>query len=135
MVLINQSTVMTSGGFPYVISQPGSYKLYGNLVVDAGKNGIEISASNAFHDLNGFDINCGGATNAHRVACISGIAAHHDISIRNGMISENTPSSETFTFNGIFFSNTALGDPIGERVPALCQITCSKLAISCRCSH
>ena len=27
VVLINQSTVMTSGGFPYVISQPGSYKL------------------------------------------------------------------------------------------------------------
>ena len=66
VVLINQSTVMTSGGFPYVISQPGSYKLYGNLVVDAGKDGIEISASNAFLDLNGFDINCGGATNTHR---------------------------------------------------------------------
>jgi hypothetical protein len=106
-VLINHSTVSTSGGFPYVVSQAGSYKLSGNLVVDAGKNGIEISAPNIFLDLNGFDISCGGATDSHRVACISGIAAVHDISIRNGTISENTPSSETFTFNGIFFSNTA----------------------------
>jgi hypothetical protein len=116
VVLINQSTVMASGGFPYVISEAGSYKLSGNLVVDGGRNGIEVSASNVFLDLNGFDISCGGATDSHRVACISGIAAVHDISIRNGTISENTPSSETFTFNGIFFSNTAIGNPIGERV-------------------
>ena len=116
VVLINQSTVMAAGGFPYVISQPGSYKLSGNLVVDAGKNGIEISVSNVFFDLNGFDISCGGATGSHRVACISGIAAVHDISIQNGTISENTPSSETFTFNGIYFSNSAGLDPIGERV-------------------
>jgi len=116
VLLINQSTVMAAGGFPYVISQPGSYKRSGNLVVDAGKNGIEISVSNVFHDLNGLNISCSGATDSHRVACISGIAAVHDISIQNGTIRENTPSSETFTFNGIFFSNTAFGDPIGERV-------------------
>jgi hypothetical protein len=116
VVLINQSTVMAAGGFPYLISQPGSYKLTGNLIVDAGKNGIEISASNVFLDLNGFDIGCGGAMPTHRVACISGIAAVHDISIRNGTISENTPSSETFTFNGIFFSNPGFPDPVGERI-------------------
>ena len=34
-VLINQSTVIAAGGFPYVISQPGSYKLSGNLNVTA----------------------------------------------------------------------------------------------------
>jgi hypothetical protein len=88
VVLINHSTVTTSGGFPYVISQPGSSKLSGNLVVDGGKDGIEISTSNVFLDLNGFDISCGGATDSHRVASISGIAAVHDISIRNGTISE-----------------------------------------------
>jgi hypothetical protein len=117
VVLINQSTVMAAGGYPYLISQPGSYKLSGNLVVGAGLNGIEISASNVFLDLNGFNISCGGATPTHRVACISGIAAVHDISIRNGSISENTPSSETFTFNGIFFSIPgSLPDPVGERI-------------------
>jgi hypothetical protein len=35
VVLINQSTVMAAGGFPYKITQPGSYKLSGNLAVTA----------------------------------------------------------------------------------------------------
>src|SRR5579859_1332837 len=54
--LINQSTVMAAGGFPYVISQPGSYKLSGNLEAPAGSNGIVIAASNVTLDLNGFTI-------------------------------------------------------------------------------
>jgi hypothetical protein len=116
VLLINQSTVMAAGGYPYMISQPGSYKLSGNLVADTGKNGIEISASNVFLDLNGFNISCGGATLGHRVACISGIAVIHDISIRNGTISENAPSPDLFTFNGVFFSNAGFLNPLGERI-------------------
>jgi len=56
VVLINQSTVMAAGGFPYLINQPGSYKLAGNLVVPAGKNGIQISVPRVTLDLNGFSI-------------------------------------------------------------------------------
>ncbi|HEY6184785.1 MAG TPA: hypothetical protein VIW67_21255 [Terriglobales bacterium] len=56
VVLINQSTVMAAGGFPYIISQPGSYKLTGKLTVPAGVNGVAISASNVTLDLNGFSI-------------------------------------------------------------------------------
>jgi hypothetical protein len=56
VVLINQSTVTAAGGFPYSISQPGSYKLSGNLVVPSGVNGIQITASNVTLDLNGFSI-------------------------------------------------------------------------------
>ena len=41
VTLINQSTVMAAGGFPYVISQPGSYKLAGNLMVPSGQNGTK----------------------------------------------------------------------------------------------
>ena len=52
-VLINQSTVM-GGGFPYHITQPGSYRLSGNLVVPALTNGIVIAASHVTLDLNGF---------------------------------------------------------------------------------
>jgi hypothetical protein len=55
VTLINQSSVMAAGGFPYLISQPGSYKLSGNLVVGVGE-GIHISASNVTLDLNGFTI-------------------------------------------------------------------------------
>jgi hypothetical protein len=57
VTLINQSTVMAAGGFPYKITQPGSYKLSGNL--DASQvtvDAIQITVSNVTLDLNGFSI-------------------------------------------------------------------------------
>jgi hypothetical protein len=123
VVLIDQNKAMAGNvtpgdtpGFPISITQSGSYRLAGNLTVPVGTNGIEISASNVFLDLNGFTISCGGGTQTLRVACIIGIAPVHDISIRNGAISQNAPSSNGFTFNGIFFSNAGFPNPIGERI-------------------
>ena len=69
-IAINQATVMAAGGFPYVISQAGSYKLTGNLVMNTTQNGnsnaslccgnsdvaILITHSNVSLDLNGFTI-------------------------------------------------------------------------------
>jgi hypothetical protein len=67
-VLINQSTVIASGGFPYRITQPGSYKLSGNLALNTSQNAnysgpggpadvaILIEANNISLDLNGFSI-------------------------------------------------------------------------------
>ena len=43
--------------------------------------------------------------------------ANCEISIQNGTINENTPSLETFTFNGIYFSNSALADPSNIVIP------------------
>lgn len=40
----------------FKITQPGSYYLAGNIVGEAGKNGIEIAASDVTLDLNGFDL-------------------------------------------------------------------------------
>jgi hypothetical protein len=57
VVLINQSTVMASGGFPYTISQSGSYRLSGNLTVpNANTTAISVTANNVTIDLNGFSI-------------------------------------------------------------------------------
>src|SRR6266700_7689406 len=57
VVLINQSTVMAAGGFPYTITQPGSYRLSGNLTVpDANTTAIQVMADNVTIDLNGFSI-------------------------------------------------------------------------------
>src|SRR5260370_1300221 len=57
VVLINQSTVMAAGGFPYTISVAGSYKLSGNLTVpDANTTAIRVTADNVTIDLNGFSI-------------------------------------------------------------------------------
>ena len=56
-ILINQSTVMAAGGFPYKITQPGTYKLSGNLVVpDADTTAILVTADNVTIDLNGLSI-------------------------------------------------------------------------------
>src|SRR5205085_8172012 len=56
VVLINQASVIAAGGFPYTITQPGSYKLSSNLIVPLGKDGIDINAANVTVDLNGFSI-------------------------------------------------------------------------------
>ena len=57
VVLINQSTVTAAGGFPYKITQPGSYRLSGNLTVpDANTTAISIRTTGVTLDLNGFSI-------------------------------------------------------------------------------
>ena len=56
VILINQSSVLAAGGFPFNILQHGSYKLSSDLVVPAETNGIQISASGVTLDLNGFSI-------------------------------------------------------------------------------
>jgi hypothetical protein len=53
---IDQSVVRSEGGFPYKIKKSGSYKLTSNLVIPAGKDGIDVMASDVTIDLNGFGI-------------------------------------------------------------------------------
>ena len=53
---INQETVRANGGFPYKITKSGSYKLTSNLVVPAGKDGIDVTAPDVTIDMNGFSI-------------------------------------------------------------------------------
>jgi hypothetical protein len=68
--LINQSTVMAAGGFPYKILQPGSYKLSGNLVVTTiGTDAIEIDSDNVTLDLNGFAIIGSGTCTGSPLQC------------------------------------------------------------------
>jgi hypothetical protein len=79
-ILINQSTVMAAGGFPYHIAQTGSYRLSGNLIATS-TGAIVISASNVTLDLNGFTIAC--------VACsgVSGISSSGIVTvIMNGTV-------------------------------------------------
>lgn len=93
-VLINQATVNATGGFPYVISQPGSYKLSGNLVVpDINTTAIRIATDFVTIDLGGFSIigpnNCAGGTCPRGPG--SGIETlqgkvYFNITIRNGTI-------------------------------------------------
>lgn len=98
VVLINQSTVMASGGFPYSITQPGSYRLTGNLTVpDANTSAIVISAVSVTLDLNGFSIIgptiCTGTpvTSCSPTGTGSGVTAsffgaRRDITVVNGSV-------------------------------------------------
>jgi hypothetical protein len=54
--LMGSVTPGDAPGFPITISQPGSYKLDGNLTVPSGGTAIEITVPNVSIDLNGFSI-------------------------------------------------------------------------------
>lgn len=64
VVLIDQNRALAGGvtpgdtpGFPVTISQPGSYRLAGDLTVpDANTDAIDITANHVTIDLNGFSI-------------------------------------------------------------------------------
>jgi hypothetical protein len=88
VVPIDQNRALAGGvtpgdapGFPIVITQPGSYRLAGNL--DSGfANAIEIATSNVTLDLDGFRITGSGDT---RGVTDNGIVLSR-IVIRNGFI-------------------------------------------------
>jgi hypothetical protein len=98
VIEINHAKVMAAGGYPYVIDQPGSYRLTSNLSQpDADTDVIRIWTDNVTLDLNGFamtganecvfvsgppaSVNCSGNGN--------GFGVHANglhISVRNGSI-------------------------------------------------
>jgi hypothetical protein len=79
---INQAKVLAAGGFPYVISNPGSYRLTGNLTVPASTFGIKLTAPSVTIDLNGFSMTgsdkfSGVGINAFGIA---------DVTVENGTV-------------------------------------------------
>jgi hypothetical protein len=57
VVLIDQAKVNAAGGFPFRITQPGSYRLAGNLTVsNPNVSAIELVVTDVSIDLNGFAI-------------------------------------------------------------------------------
>jgi hypothetical protein len=79
--LINQAVITSSGGFPYTISSPGSYKLSGNLV--AGTHGLIIAADNVTLNFNGFTITGPGNSSSTGIQ-INGTRS--GVAIRNGVM-------------------------------------------------
>ncbi len=101
-VLINQSTVTAMGGFPYTITQSGSYKLSGNLVVPSGLSGIVITVPNVTIDLNGFNIASLGFTSIFTNYAIGATGTGlYNIIVRNGTLTD-------WTQGIVFFSNVSL---------------------------
>jgi hypothetical protein len=88
-------------GFPITISQPGSYRLTGNLTVpDAFTTAIEITADNVTLDLNGFSIlgpnvctpnpttctHSGNGVGVHAGSFSAGVVAPRSVKVMNGMV-------------------------------------------------
>lgn len=101
VVEINQARAMAGGitsgdtaGFPVVISEPGSYRLTGNLDVGIAVDGIVVQAAGVTLDLNGFEIvgtnSCSGNPPETGITCDStggtiGIRAEEpNLTVRNG---------------------------------------------------
>ena len=111
VVLIDQNRALAGNvtpgdtpGFPITISQPGSYRLSGNLSVPSGQNAIVIAAQNVTLDLNGFNIITPTQPQIGGVAGIvsNGIALPNNIKIHNGTI-------EGFVTPFGLYTNTAAG--------------------------
>jgi len=100
--LAGNVTPRDTPGFPVSITQPGSYKLSGNLIVpDGSMTVIEISSDFVTLDLNGFSIigpvdcsggfPCNGVSTGYDIGIgikAGGLSTHHyfNLTIRNGTI-------------------------------------------------
>lgn len=80
--IINQTNTPSDGTASFVISQPGSYYLVGNLTGEIGKDGIRIDSSDVTIDLNGHWL-LGVAGTTHGIAAP---VAVDRIRIANGTI-------------------------------------------------
>jgi hypothetical protein len=120
VILIDQARALAGGvtpgdgpGFPVSLTQPGSYRLSGNLNVPANAPGISISASGVTLDLNGFQIAGSNAGTG-----IFGAFAHRGTTIRNGSV---TRFVKGIDLNGLMsavhgvraFANTDVGIEVG----------------------
>ena len=107
----------TPGNFlaQYIITQPGSYYLTGNVAGVSGKRGIQIQTGNLTIDLNGFTLQ--GVSGA-----LQGIYFPSDVTnvvIRNGIIVGWTGGINRPGFNGVFerlivATNSGTGIVLGD---------------------
>ena len=85
VIEINQASVTAAGGFPYVISSSGSYRLTSDLdVPDVNTTGISITSANVSLDLNGFTLGCSSCAGAGSGRGIA--SSSSNVTVRNGTL-------------------------------------------------
>jgi len=96
-ILINQSAAIAAGGFPYTITQPGSYKLSGNLTAPLNTAAILVYASNVSIELNGFTVGCSyDQTFSGSAVCVV-FAQGSNRTLRNGFVTVSANSIAQYT--------------------------------------
>lgn len=105
------------GGALYIISQPGSYYLTGNLNVVAATAGIRITSDNVVLDLGGFGLN-GNSIGSYGVLMVG---SRQNITVRNGTSHHWTQTgvdlsgaSNASAENLMVSSNAVVGIAVGE---------------------
>ncbi len=95
VVLLDQAKALAGNvtpgdapGFPITITQPGSYRLDGNLTVPFGGTGIVVMSANVTIDLNGFTISGTAPTQTSGGQAIryGGTPPALGLTVRNGII-------------------------------------------------
>src|SRR4051794_19473949 len=81
--IVNAANTPGDGANTFIISQPGSYYLTGNITGAAGKHGISVQADDVTLDLNGFALISGGRGTVRGVNVPS---AKINFCIRNGSV-------------------------------------------------
>jgi parallel beta-helix repeat protein len=84
VIEINQAKVLAAGGFPYLVSAPGSYRLTGNLSVSGSHDAIDVNVTGVTLDLNGFSIS-GPGTGAGTSGIKVGVSGS-GVTVNNGTI-------------------------------------------------
>jgi hypothetical protein len=129
MVEINQAKVNKAGGFPFAITNPGSYRLTGNLSVPDGADGIDVNVPNVTLDLNGFSIvgvPCFGSTGS-RV----GVSSTQDkVTVQNGTVTRMGSDGIKLTGLGVTVTNVKSVQNCGNGI----NCSGSSGSIACRVS-
>lgn len=81
--IVNAANTPGDGTNTFIISQPGSYYLTGNITGVAGKHGISVQADDVTLDLNGFALISGGSGT---VRGVNVPAARINFCVRNGSV-------------------------------------------------
>jgi hypothetical protein len=128
VTLISQATVNAAGGFPYTISQSGSYKLSSNLTVTTpGTSAIVINADNVVLDLNGFTVARPAGSGFGNG--IFGFG-HQNITVKNGVVTGWNLGIRLIA-NGdvnalveeVHASNNTFGISVGDGIVRRCTAT------------
>jgi Right handed beta helix region len=109
---INQSKITA---WPYNITQPGHYKLTGNISVPAGVTAFQILAPGVTFDLNGFTIAAPGHCSAASKACTHSPPQHVNFSI-GIYIAENAVTVRNGTVRGFEGSGVLAIDQHGTTI-------------------
>ena len=79
-IIVNATNCPGNASNSFIISQPGSYYLTGNITGESGKFGINITLPGVTLDLNGFDvIGVSGAANGI-------FSTQPSVTVRNGTV-------------------------------------------------